>query len=57
MSKTKKIILAITVASSVGIAYVINSFKNFPDIFDLSDEEDEDEEQEDEQEDEYIEND
>jgi len=43
MSKTKKIILAITVASSVGIAYVINSFKNFPDIFDLGDEENEDE--------------
>lgn len=43
MSKTKKIILAIIVASSVGITYVINSFKNFPDIFDLNDEEDEDE--------------
>lgn len=42
MSKTKKIILAISVASSVGIAYVLNSFKNFPDIFDLSDEEEED---------------
>ena len=41
MSKIKKIILAISVASSVGIAYVINSFKKFPDIFDLSDEEDE----------------
>ncbi len=39
MSKTKKIILAITVLSSVGIAYVINSFKNFPDIFNLEDEE------------------
>ena len=41
MSKIKKIILAISVASSVVIAYVINSFKKFPDIFDLSDEEDE----------------
>ena len=43
MSKTKKIILAITVASSVGIAYVVNSFNNFPDIFDLCEEEDKDE--------------
>ena len=43
MSKTKKIIFIITVASSVGIAYVINSFKNFTDIFDLSDEDDKDE--------------
>ena len=44
MSKTKKIILAITLASSVGIAYVINSFKNFPDIFDLSDDEENEDE-------------
>lgn len=43
MSKTKKIILAITVASSVGTAYVLNSFKNLTDVFDLGDGEDEDE--------------
>lgn len=42
MKSAKKIIFALAIASAVGITYVINSFKNFPDIFDLSEENEED---------------
>lgn len=42
MKNVKKIVFALAIASAVGITYVINSFKNFRDIFDLSEENEED---------------
>ena len=44
MKKVSTLIIGLSIASAVGITYVINSFKNFPDIFDFTeDEEDNDE--------------
>lgn len=42
MKSARRIVFALAIASAVGITYVINSFKNFPDIFDLSEENEED---------------
>lgn len=38
MKNVKRVAFALAIASAVGITYVLNSFKNFPDIFDLTEE-------------------
>ena len=42
MKGFNKVFIGLAIAGAVGITYVLNSFKNFPDIFDLTDENEED---------------
>ena len=34
MSKTKKIFIGLSIASAVGITYLVSAFKNIPEVFD-----------------------